>query len=190
MINSFTTYIQQKLKEELPGKKAHQEAAPYRNLDFNDKDIDAAKKSGVLILFYQKENSIFTVLIQRTIYEGKHSGQISFPGGKAENEDLNIFETALREANEEIGIIKKSVTTIGQLSDVFIPVSNFHVVPVIGISKKIPDFIIEQREVAEIIELNINELITIPLELNKVKVSNNRLLNVPTFNHQIMNFKT
>lgn len=184
MINRFTLYLQEKLKEELPGKKAHQEAAPYRKIDFNSSDIKAARKSGVLVLFYQKEGDLFTVLIQRTIYKGNHSGQISFPGGKVEKTDLDIYDTALREAHEEVGVIKNDVITIGQLSDVFIPVSNFHVIPILGVSQNIPEFIIEQKEVAEVIELNVNELISTPLELNKVEINNNLLINIPTFKHQ------
>lgn len=184
MINRFNTYLQEKLNEELPGKKAHQEAAPYRKVDFDKKDIEAATKSGVLVLFYKKNQEIFTVLMQRTIYEGKHSGQISFPGGKLEKTDNNISETALREANEEIGIISNQVNIVGQLSDVFIPISNFHVVPIIGITEQHPNFIIEKREVETIIELNINHLIQQDLIQNKVKLSNNIRLKVPTFEYQ------
>lgn len=184
MINRFSTYLQQQLQAELPGKKAHIEVAPYRNVNFDKKEIAAAIKSGVLILFYFKENEIYTVLMQRTVYKGSHSGQISFPGGKAEKSDTDIYHTALREANEEIGIISSQVDIIGKLSEVFIPVSNFHVVPVVGIMSAAPQFIIEEREVETIIEININHLIKHPLKQNKVKLSNNTLITVPAFEFQ------
>jgi len=181
MIEDFATSLQKQLKDKLPGKTAHQEVAPYRNVNFNSAAIEAAKKSAVLILFYPKGNKIFTVLMQRTVYDGKHSGQISFPGGKVEPLDTSIFDTALREANEELGIEKDAVTVLGKLSDVFIPVSNFHVVPVIGYALKAPIFVLEKREVETIIELDIDELKNSILVNKKIKMSNNTLIKVPSF---------
>jgi 8-oxo-dGTP pyrophosphatase MutT (NUDIX family) len=183
MIENFSTYLKHKLQEKLPGKTAHIEVAPYRKVDFDKKELQQAKKSGVLILFYVKDQEIYTALMQRTIYEGKHSGQISFPGGKVEKSDKSIYHTALREANEEIGIATKDIEIIGQLSEVFIPVSNFHVIPVVGIIRNIPQFKIEKREVEEIIEFKLTHLITQELKQNKVKLANNTILQVPSFEH-------
>ena len=184
MIETFTAYLEKKLQEPLPGKKAHLEVAPYRKVDFNKEEINQAKKSGVLILFYVKNHEVFTALMQRTIYNGAHSGQISFPGGKAEKMDKSIYHTALREANEEIGIVAEEVKIIGQLTEVYIPVSNFHVIPVIGISKGIPQFEIDKREVKEIIEFKLIDLITQQLHQNKVKLSNNTIIKVPSFEYK------
>jgi len=184
MINSIETYLQNRLKEDLPGKKAHIEVAPYRKVEFNESDLEQAKKSSVLILFYSKNNSVYTVLMQRTAYQGSHSGQVSFPGGKAEPSDTSIQHTTLREANEEIGVDSKEVNIIGQITDVYIPVSNFHVVPFIGITKKMPEFILETREVEEIIELNIPYFMQQELIHNKVKMANNTIVKVPSFEYQ------
>jgi len=176
------SYIQQRLSEELPGKLAHQEAAPYRKVDYDTLDINTVRKSGVLVLFYQKDNEPHIVLIQRPIYEGTHSGQIAFPGGKVEESDRDIVHTALREANEEVGVVMEDVEVIGQLSDVYIPVSNFLVSPVIGFVDYTPSFIAEEREVAEIIELELKFLTHIKkLNLDNIKLSNGLKLKVPTF---------
>ena len=106
-----------------------------------------AKKSAVLVLFYLKEGELFLALMQRPTYDGKHSGQISFPGGKHEKSDKNSVETALREANEEVGIISNDVEVVGQLSNVYIPVSQFIVTPVVGVINYLPNFKLDNHEV-------------------------------------------
>lgn len=181
-MKNLKIYIRQRLLDELPGKIAHQEAAPYRKVDYDSLDMNTVRKSGVLVLFYEKENEPHIVLIQRPIYEGTHSGQIAFPGGKVEETDKDIVHTALREANEEVGVIMDDVEVIGQLSDVYIPVSNFLVSPVIGFVDYAPDFIAEEREVAEIVELKLSLLIeTQELSTDNIKLSNGLKLQVPTF---------
>ncbi len=181
-MKNLKTYLQQRLLEVLPAKEAHQEAAPYRKVDYDSLDINTVRKSGVLVLFYEKENEPHIVLIQRPIYEGTHSGQIAFPGGKVEETDKDIIHTALREANEEVGVVMEHVEVIGQLSDVYIPVSNFLVSPVIGFVDYTPSFIAEEREVAEIVELKLSLLIqTEELSTDNIKLSNGLKLKVPTF---------
>lgn len=182
MMISLKLYLLEKLQQELPGKQAQLEAIPYRKIDYGTFNMDAAKKSGVLILFYLKENEPHIVLIQRPIYEGTHSGQISFPGGKVEEGDIDIEYTALREANEEVGIVIADVETIGKLTDMYIPVSNFLVTPVIGFVNYSPKFIIDKREVAEIVLVKLSDLIQInKLILNKVKINTGLKIEVPSF---------
>ena len=86
-MNDLKIYLAQKLNEELPGRTAHKEAAPYRKVDYDNLDLNIVKKSAVLVLFYQKQNEPHIVLIQRPVYDGTHSGQIAFPGGKVEEGD-------------------------------------------------------------------------------------------------------
>ena len=182
MITTLKTYLIERLKQELPGKSAHAEMTPYRNVNFKETDVVIARRSGVLILFYAKKNEPHIVLIQRPKYEGKHSGQVAFPGGKHEETDKDIIYTALREANEEVGIMMDDVEVIGQLSEVFIPVSNFVVAPVIGFINYHPKFNIDNYEVEELIELKLEDLTTIKeLSLNKIILSNNTIIKVPSF---------
>lgn len=181
-MNNFKFFLSQQLLTELPGKLAHEEAAPYRKVDYDTLDLNTVKKSGVLILFYKKEEETHLVLIQRPIYKGTHSGQIAFPGGKVEESDKDIIHTALREANEEVGVEINDVEVLGKLSDVYIPVSNFLVTPVVGIINYTPRFVPEIREVAEIVELKIGHLIQVEtLSLNSIKLSNGLIMKVPTF---------
>lgn len=116
------------------------------------KNAAELRKSAVAVLIFPKQNQIQSVLIQRTVYKGAHSGQISFPGGKHEKHDHNLSFTAQRELQEELGVESNKIEELGKLSSLVIPVSNFQVQPYIYLSEKQPNFIPEKNEVAEIIE--------------------------------------
>ncbi len=81
------------------------------------------------------------------------------PGGKKDKKDKNLWETAKRELNEELGVSISSIKKLKKLKNLYIPPSNFLVTPFIAYSKKIPDFKINKREVAELIILKIKDLI-------------------------------
>jgi 8-oxo-dGTP pyrophosphatase MutT (NUDIX family) len=105
----------------------------------------------VLIALYPDENGIVrTVLMKRPDYDGTHAGQVSFPGGKMEEDDDDVVQTALREAEEEVNIKPDEVNVIGQLTELYIPPSNFLVHPVLGILEKPPLLIPDKHEVQSI----------------------------------------
>jgi 8-oxo-dGTP pyrophosphatase MutT (NUDIX family) len=156
-VNILIENIIEKLKQPLPGLSAHLELAPYRNeieLDFKNKN---PKIASTLLLIYPKDGKTFFCLIERQEYEGTHSNQISFPGGKNESGE-SMKETALRETKEEIGVDPISINIIGELTQVFVPPSNFLIHPFVGYCDFKPDFIASEREVKRIIEVNIEEL--------------------------------
>ena len=141
----------------LPGKQAHKELAPYRNeieLDYKNKN---PKIASTLLLIYPRDGKTFFCLIERQEYEGTHSNQISFPGGKNESGE-SMKETALRETKEEIGVDPISINIIGELTQVFVPPSNFLIHPFVGYCNFTPVFKASEREVKRIIEVNIEEL--------------------------------
>ncbi len=149
--------IIENLKQPLPGKRAHKELAPYRNeieLDFKNKN---PKIASTLLLIYPRDGETFFCLIERQEYEGTHSNQISFPGGKNESGE-SIKETALRETKEEIGVDPISINIIGELTQVFVPPSNFLIHPFVGYCDFTPSFKANDREVKRIIEINIEDL--------------------------------
>lgn len=113
---------------------------------------DDARKSAVLILFYQGADGLSFPLIERAAYDGVHSRQIAFPGGATEPEDASPVDTALREAEEEVGIGRHSVEVLGQLSPLYIPPSNFLVQPVVGVLRQAPRWLPQPDEVASVIE--------------------------------------
>jgi 8-oxo-dGTP pyrophosphatase MutT (NUDIX family) len=94
------------------------------------------------------------VLIERTSYDGHHSGEVSFPGGAAEPGDADPIATALREAGEEIGLDAASIglRVVGELEAFWIPVSNFRVTPVIALADRLPLWAPDPREVHRVIE--------------------------------------
>jgi 8-oxo-dGTP pyrophosphatase MutT (NUDIX family) len=114
-----------------------------------------ARVAAVLILLYPDMGTIHTLFMQRHNYDGVHGGQISFPGGKKEPADKDVIETALREAEEETGVDKSTISVIGTLTPLFIPVSNMIVTPVIGWTKEKPAFVHQPEEVVYLIEVEL-----------------------------------
>ncbi len=158
----FSTKLRKLLKGNLPGQEAQKQMMPHTGSAIDRFSIEVkkgAKEGAVLLLLYEKKEEIYLVLTQRHTYEGAHSGQISFPGGKVEAEDNSVEDTALRETEEEIGIPKASVQVLGRLTDLFIIASNFNVRPVVGYLNNEPDFIIDAREVDHIIEVKLADLL-------------------------------
>lgn len=113
-----------------------------------------ARRASVLALLYPIDGLLHLLFIQRTSPPGdRHAGQISFPGGSAEAADANAAATALRETEEEVGIPQDSIELLGALSQLYIPVSNFLVDPFVGYRAERPDFILQESEVARVLEI-------------------------------------
>lgn len=154
MLQAFIDSVKKQLDAGLPGESAHRIMAPARRLATKEylENLEVQPRmSAVLVLFFPGEKEIHTVLIKRPDYDGVHSGQIAFPGGKYEEGDVIIENTALREAQEETAIDPALVTVFGQLSQVYIPPSNFLVTPVLAYAEQKPLLIPDQHEVASIL---------------------------------------
>jgi len=157
----FIESIKKKLDSPLPGVPSQLKMASMRRI-MKDGEIvvpTGVRKGGVLALFYPSNGKIYMVFIKRTEYPGVHSGQISFPGGGREQGDRDIVDTALREAEEEIGVNRNTVVPIGKLTDLFIPPSNFIVTPIVGYTNERPDFRPDPDEVDRILEFPLEELL-------------------------------
>lgn len=87
-----------------------------------------------------------------------HAGQIAFPGGKREKEDVDLVGTALREAEEEIGLCRESVEILGTLSTVYVQISNFLITPVVGWVAEMPEIKIDSSEVDEVIFVSLADV--------------------------------
>jgi 8-oxo-dGTP pyrophosphatase MutT (NUDIX family) len=140
----------------LPAAIAHAKLAPSNRMDllklFN-KESHTPKKAAVMMLFYPKNQQTHIVLIIRASYEGVHSSQIAFPGGKPEFTDFDLQATALRETHEEIGVLPNKIELLRSFTEVYIPPSNYLVQPFMGICKEDLQFVMQQNEVAGIVEL-------------------------------------
>jgi 8-oxo-dGTP pyrophosphatase MutT (NUDIX family) len=157
----FIFLLEDRLKNSLPGRSAQLKmSSPARIQELmRVSPPEDAIQSSVLILLYPFAGSIGLVLMLRPEYRGLHSGQISLPGGKHEETDESLIYTALREAQEEIGIDAGQVQVIGQLTEMYIPPSNFLVTPVIGYLTTQPHFTADRKEVAAIIEIGLDDLL-------------------------------
>jgi 8-oxo-dGTP pyrophosphatase MutT (NUDIX family) len=142
--------IRAALTRPLPGLAAQIKLAPeYRIASLKAEPPANARPAGVLILLYPHNGAWYFPLMKRVEDGLVHSGQISLPGGSQEAGE-SLRETALREASEEIGVTCDDV--IGELSTIYIPPSNFLVTPTVGCMDHRPEFRLDSREVAELIE--------------------------------------
>lgn len=142
-----------------------------------------AKQAGVLALFYPDEfNETKLALILRKTYHGVHSAQIGFPGGKLEEYDDDLEMAAVRETFEEIGVPDHQIEVLRQLTEVYIPPSNFYVQPFIGISKETPEFKAQDEEVEEIVHVLLSDLLDAENVIETpVKTSYTSEIKVPAF---------
>jgi 8-oxo-dGTP pyrophosphatase MutT (NUDIX family) len=114
-----------------------------------------ARAAAVLaLLFPDRDGLARIVLTERLTYDGYHSGEVSLPGGKAEPADGGPADTALREAREEVGLDADAagVTILGTLDEVFLPVSDFRITPVVALAARTPALTLNPAEVARILE--------------------------------------
>lgn len=156
--NTFIEAVTHRLSLPLPGAESHQKMISQSRQRLKITPNEQTRKSAILILFYPFLDEIFMPLILRPAYDGVHGGQMAFPGGRMERTDENLIRTALREAQEEIGIRLTDVKVLGQLTQIYIPPSNFHVLPVIGALPFRPDFYPDSREVDAIVEVALSDL--------------------------------
>ncbi|PIL41093.1 CoA pyrophosphatase [Massilia psychrophila] len=113
--------------------------------------------ASVLIPLVARPDGLTMLLTRRTDHLNHHAGQISFPGGRAEQVDLSPVDTALREAREEIGLERHHVEIIGQLPD-YLTGTGYHITPVVGLLMPPFELVADPGEVAEIFEVPLAHL--------------------------------
>jgi 8-oxo-dGTP pyrophosphatase MutT (NUDIX family) len=159
---AFLSGLRARMNESLPAWDAHLKMVPsIRQKEMQKRrNVNQGKKAAVLICFFpDKKDEISFVLIRRNEYDGVHSGQISFPGGRYEEEDDDLIQTALREAEEEVAINSKNIEVLGVLTPIYIPPSNFYVQPVLAWVDHLPDFVPQEAEVSEILKVSLKEIL-------------------------------
>lgn len=161
MPQAFINSLKTELQKPLPGIEVQFEMAHVNRDKVKPEDFETIeyRQSAVLLLIYKKGDSFYLPLTERHIYKGVHSGQISLPGGKFEDNDETLEKTALRECAEEIGIQHK-IDLLGALTPVYIPVSGFVVNAFVAfLHEETPQFKVDVNEVKDLIELNLGDLI-------------------------------
>ena len=147
----------------MPGEASHHKMAPIERLEELTKESlkkNKAKRAAVMALFYpNRDGETHLALILRKTYKGVHSAQVGFPGGKQEPSDISAEHTALRETQEEIGVLQQDITVLKKLTQIYIPPSNFFVAPFIGVCETTPQFILQESEVEALIEVKISDFL-------------------------------
>jgi 8-oxo-dGTP pyrophosphatase MutT (NUDIX family) len=154
-----------KLKKiNLPGEDAHYKLAPLLRLKELEKPNFQKKnpsQAAVMAVFYpdEAEKTRFVLILRKT-YQGVHSNQVGFPGGRVEEDDRDLEQTALRETEEEVGIPQKDIRVIKKMTQIYIPPSNFWVQPYIGIMDKTPLLIPQESEVEAVLEIDLEDFLS------------------------------
>lgn len=157
MLQDLITRIRAGFARPLPGRSA-QERMTGRVIAMPEELPDNVRDSAVLQLIYPVDGVPHMLFMRRTEDGRAHSGQISFPGGRWEARDADFMQTALREANEEVGLEPGSVEVLGALTPLYIPVSFFMVHPFVAWTASRPDYRPSADEVSELIELPLSYL--------------------------------
>ena len=185
LLDEFLKYAPKVLNVELPATNAHRKMVPpnreelLKNTDFTK---IVPKKAAVMMLFYPKNAQTHLALILRTSYNGVHSSQIAFPGGKVEADDFDLKQTALRETHEEIGVHPNTINVVKAFTEVYIPPSNFIVHPFFGYSHDELSFELQVDEVAGIVELPLEDFLDDKIIVtNTMKTSYAESIEVPGF---------
>ncbi len=162
LLSPLIQQLQTRLLDPLPGKQAHALMGHgFRGVYPKESPTDARIAAVLQLLYPLSDGQAGLVFIRRTSWEPRdaHAGQIGFPGGSQEASDASLAVTALREAEEEVGINPAQVQLLGPLTPLYIPVSNFLVHPFLGFAHQRPDFVRQESEVAEILELPIADFL-------------------------------
>lgn len=185
LFNDFIKHLPKIEKETLLSTDAHAKMAPLERISYlkeeNYRDKNP-RKAAVLMLFYPKNEVTHLALIVRNSYPGVHSSQIGFPGGKVEEYDVDLEETALRETHEEVGIEPQKIKIIKPFSEIYIPPSNFLVAPFMGVSHEELTFVPDLDEVKRVLEFSIADFLD-EKSITKVKMSTSYAtdIEVPAF---------
>ncbi|MCG2430179.1 NUDIX hydrolase [Aequorivita xiaoshiensis] len=174
-------------KMELPGETVQFKMAPeerLRELKEFARLKNTAKKAGVMSLFYPTETlETRLILILRKTYKGVHSAQVGFPGGKIEAVDNSLQDAALRETEEEVGVSRNTISVLKELTEIYIPPSNYFVQPFLGITKEPPKFVAEEKEVEALIEVTLKDFMNDENIITQtLSTSYATSINVPAFN--------
>ena len=142
-----------------PGQPAHQRMAVRPRPNPPELHDEPPQHAGVLLLLYPCDDRLYFVLTKRTEKVLNHKGQISFPGGRREVGDPSLAHTALREAEEELGIALTEAELLGALTVHHTSASNYDIHPFVAYLPYRPEFHPSEAEVAEVLDVPLADLL-------------------------------
>jgi 8-oxo-dGTP pyrophosphatase MutT (NUDIX family) len=156
----FARFLQERLQKPLPGYAGQQMMAPLPAKTYLPPVQVEYRTSAVLALlcFRRSHAEPELVLTLRSSDLKNHSGQISFPGGRCE-ENESVETAALRETQEEIGLYPSNIRLLGSLSPIYVPVSTSLIHPIVGLYEGVPEPIPEKGEVDEVFFVQLSEFL-------------------------------
>jgi 8-oxo-dGTP pyrophosphatase MutT (NUDIX family) len=122
-------------------------------------DAPGSTDAAVLVPLYEVEGQLHAVFTKRRDDLRRHAGEISFPGGRQDFPDEDLRVTALREAEEEIGLAREAVELVGALPPVGTFVTGYRVFPFVGVIEPGLRWTLQEREVDEVLELSLAALV-------------------------------
>ena len=176
--------IKDVLVKEKPGPASHIKMTTGDTARFNKyyKAADDAHQAAVMLLLMKKENSWHTLFMKRAQHnKDKHSGQISFPGGRYERSDMTMLNCALRETEEEVGIVREDITVLGELTPLYVFASNHLVQTYVGLIDSSVTFR-PNDEVDELILGDIESIFSKGIEYRDINTNGVLLKDMPYYN--------
>lgn len=184
-------FLNQRLQKELPHSNIHKEGLDPKVLDLlveEEKNAKAQFKKkppricAVMIALYQHEDKLYLPMMLRPIKSRAHPGQISFPGGKEEEEDRDLIETAIREMEEEVGVRVPRANVLGDLTPIYIPPSNSMVTPIVGFLDRKPNYTPAPDEVEKVLDVSMEDLANpVNKRAKRVILTNGEYFEMPAF---------
>lgn len=171
------------LRSTLPGQTAQLRMSPSMRVSAPP-DNSAPRQAAVLIPLCLVENKLVIIFTHRQEDLSHHGGEICFPGGHHDEEDHNCITTALREANEEIGLPPQAVQVLGQLTTLYISPSRYIVHPIVGWIPTLPPLQPNTSEVAHILQVPLNALLQPETIRHEIGIRNGEPITIPYYEFQ------
>jgi 8-oxo-dGTP pyrophosphatase MutT (NUDIX family) len=167
--------------KDLPGKDAQYRMAPEGRVPDATPSVKKNAAVSIILVSYPANLDWEIILIKRPEYNGPHSDQVGFPGGKEEKSDCNLIDTAIRECYEEIGLHLRLDNMVGTLTPLYIPVSQYLVYPYVFIYDQVPNFNTASNEVSYIIQFPVSRLLEETIRQETTLEIRNQKLIVPYY---------